>query len=113
MSEALGSLSYGVYLPRTRLQRDAIYRVHVWFTPELKTLAKGERVAANWDEDSITMGVEAARDALAQLDRNLQLLGRAASRQRRNPPSLALSHNLGGIPSHNVAAVAIVGLASV
>lgn len=43
----------------------------------------------------------------------LQLLNRAAARQRRKPASLALSHNLGGMPSQNVAAVAIVGLADV
>ncbi|MBV9840109.1 MAG: acetyl-CoA acetyltransferase [Sphingomonadaceae bacterium] len=41
----------------------------------------------------------------------LQLLGRAGERQRKTPPSLALSHNLGGMPSQNVSAVAIVGLA--
>lgn len=41
----------------------------------------------------------------------LQLLGRAGARQRQTPPSLALSHNLGGMPSQNVSAVAIVGLA--
>lgn len=41
----------------------------------------------------------------------LQLLGRAGDRQRKTPPSLALSHNLGGMPSQNVSAVAIVGLA--
>jgi acetyl-CoA C-acetyltransferase len=41
----------------------------------------------------------------------LQLLGRAGARQRQTPPSLALSHNLGGMPSSNVSAVAIVGLA--
>jgi acetyl-CoA C-acetyltransferase len=41
----------------------------------------------------------------------LQLLGRAGPRQRSTPPSLALSHNLGGMPSQNVSAVAIVGLA--
>jgi acetyl-CoA C-acetyltransferase len=40
----------------------------------------------------------------------LQLLGRAGPRQRSTPPSLALSHNLGGMPSQNVCAVAIVGL---
>lgn len=40
----------------------------------------------------------------------LQLLGRAGPRQRSTPPSLALSHNLGGMPSQNVAAIAIVGL---
>jgi len=41
----------------------------------------------------------------------LQLLGRAGARQRQTPPSLALSHNLGGMPSQNVSAIAIVGLA--
>lgn len=41
----------------------------------------------------------------------LQLLGRAGDRQRQTPPSLALSHNLGGMPSQNVSAVAIVGMA--
>jgi acetyl-CoA C-acetyltransferase len=40
----------------------------------------------------------------------LQLLGRAGERQRQTPPSLALSHNLGGFPNQNVAAIAIVGL---
>jgi acetyl-CoA C-acetyltransferase len=39
----------------------------------------------------------------------LQLLGRAGARQRKNPPSLCLSHNLGGTPSQNVSAVVIVG----
>lgn len=41
----------------------------------------------------------------------LQLLGRAGERQRPNPPSLALSHNLGGMPNQNVSAIAIVGIA--
>jgi acetyl-CoA C-acetyltransferase len=40
----------------------------------------------------------------------LQLLGRAGERQRKTPPTLALSHNLGGMPSQNVSAIAIVGL---
>jgi acetyl-CoA C-acetyltransferase len=40
----------------------------------------------------------------------LQLLGRAGDRQLKTPPSLALTHNLGGMPSQSVAAVAIVGL---
>jgi acetyl-CoA C-acetyltransferase len=40
----------------------------------------------------------------------LQLLGRAGTRQRKNMPVLGLSHNLGGHPSLNVAAIAIVGL---
>jgi acetyl-CoA C-acetyltransferase len=40
----------------------------------------------------------------------LQLLGRAGERQRKTPPVMALSHNLGGHPNLNVAAIAIVGL---
>lgn len=39
-----------------------------------------------------------------------QLLGRAGSRQLENP-SLGLTHNLGGIPNRNVAAISILGLA--
>jgi acetyl-CoA C-acetyltransferase len=40
----------------------------------------------------------------------LQLLGRAGERQRQDQPVFGLSHNLGGMPNQNVAAVAIVGL---
>ncbi len=40
----------------------------------------------------------------------LQILGRAGERQRSQPPVLGLSHNLGGMPNQNVAAIAIVGL---
>jgi acetyl-CoA C-acetyltransferase len=40
----------------------------------------------------------------------LQLMGRAGARERKTPPVLGLSHNLGGMPNQNVSAVAIVGL---
>ena len=40
----------------------------------------------------------------------LQLLGRAGDRQRKDPPNMCLSHNLGGMPFQNVSSVAIVGL---
>ncbi len=64
MSKDVGVLSYGVYIPRGRLQRAAVYAANAWFAPGLKGLAKGERAAANWDEDAVTMAVEAGRDAL-------------------------------------------------
>lgn len=64
MSDAFGILSYGAYLPRRRLQRKVIAAANAWFNPGLRALAKGERAMANWDEDSITMAVEAARDCL-------------------------------------------------
>jgi acetyl-CoA C-acetyltransferase len=39
----------------------------------------------------------------------LQLQGKAGERQRKTPPRLGLTHNLGGFPSRNVAAISIVG----
>lgn len=59
----IGITSFGAYIPRLRLQRDAIAQANSWFDPSLKALAKGERSMCNWDEDSITMAVEAGRDA--------------------------------------------------
>jgi len=67
---AIGILAYGAYLPRLRLQRASIYACNSWFAPGLKGLARGERAIANWDEDSVTMAVEAARNCLGGLDRS-------------------------------------------
>ena len=69
MSNESGILSCGAYLPRLRLQRKSIAAANSWFAPGLRGLAKGERTMANWDEDSITMAVEAARDCMAGRDR--------------------------------------------
>ena len=59
-----GISSFGAYLPRLRLQRKAIAAANAWFNPSVAALGKGERSMANWDEDAVTMAVEAARDAL-------------------------------------------------
>ncbi|MEO8298573.1 MAG: acetyl-CoA acetyltransferase, partial [Burkholderiales bacterium] len=40
----------------------------------------------------------------------LQLLQRAGERNLRNPPSIGMTHNVGGQPVQNVTGVAIVGL---
>jgi 3-hydroxy-3-methylglutaryl CoA synthase/uncharacterized OB-fold protein len=64
-----GILSFGAYIPRRRLSRAAIYATNAWFAPGLKGLSKGERAIADWDEDPITLAVEAARDALTGVDR--------------------------------------------
>ena len=58
----VGIVAFGAYVPRLRLNRQAVYDANKWFAPGLRGLAKGERSMANWDEDSITMAVEAARD---------------------------------------------------
>ncbi|MGH7863795.1 MAG: 3-hydroxy-3-methylglutaryl CoA synthase, partial [Candidatus Binataceae bacterium] len=70
MTNDFGILSFGAYLPRLRLQRKAIAAANTWFAPALRGLAKGERSMANWDEDAITMAVEAARDCLAGRERS-------------------------------------------
>ena len=59
-----GILSFGAYVPPLRLSRQAILHAVGWAVPSLRGLAAGERSVANWDEDSITMAVEAARDCL-------------------------------------------------
>lgn len=57
-----GIIACGAYLPRRRLSRAAIARAHEWargMQPQA-----GRRCMAAWDEDSLTMAVEAGRLAL-------------------------------------------------
>jgi len=60
----VGIAAWGAYAPRLRLSRQAVTQANAWVAPNLRTKAKGERSMANWDEDALTMAVEAARDAL-------------------------------------------------
>lgn len=53
-----GITSYGAYVPFHRLHREEIARA--WGGGSVG----GERAVANWDEDSVTMAVEAALDCL-------------------------------------------------
>jgi 3-hydroxy-3-methylglutaryl CoA synthase len=64
VTENTGIKSFGAYVPKRRLQRTAIAAAHAWAFPGLKALAKGERSMCSWDEDAITMAVEAGRDCL-------------------------------------------------
>ncbi len=59
-----GITAFGGYVPRLRLARQAIAAAHTWADPAIKARGKGERSICNWDEDAVTMGVEAARDCL-------------------------------------------------
>jgi 3-hydroxy-3-methylglutaryl CoA synthase len=59
-----GITAVGAYVPRLRIERSAIAAAHAWMAPGLKGLGKGERAFCGWDEDSITMAVEAARACL-------------------------------------------------
>lgn len=60
----VGISSFGAFVPRRRMSRAAIADAHAWALPSLKNLAKGEKSMCNWDEDVITMAVEASRDCL-------------------------------------------------
>ena len=64
---AFGILSYGVYAPQRRIARAAIYDALGWAQPSLKGLARGVRAYCAWDEDAVTMAVEASRAALRDL----------------------------------------------
>jgi len=65
----VGIKAFGAYIPKFRLQREAIAKANTWFDPSLAGLAAGERSFCSWDEDTVTMAVEAARDATAPADR--------------------------------------------
>ncbi len=65
----IGITSFGGYIPRLRLDRMAIYEHMGWFAPAIVMVAQGERSFCNWDEDTITMAVQASRDCLSGLDR--------------------------------------------
>jgi 3-hydroxy-3-methylglutaryl CoA synthase/NAD(P)-dependent dehydrogenase (short-subunit alcohol dehydrogenase family)/putative sterol carrier protein len=66
----IGITSYGAYLPRLRLDRMAIFQGMGWFAPAIMMVAQGERSMCNWDEDAITMAVEASRDCLRGRDKS-------------------------------------------
>ncbi|PKN32461.1 MAG: short-chain dehydrogenase, partial [Deltaproteobacteria bacterium HGW-Deltaproteobacteria-19] len=66
----IGIVSYGGYIPRLRLDRMAVFNNMGWFAPATIMVAQGERSFCNWDEDSVSMAVEASRDCLKGIDRS-------------------------------------------
>ena len=64
----VGISAWGAYAPRLRLSRKAVTAANAWIAPNLVGKGKGERAMANWDEDALTMAVEACRDALGPGD---------------------------------------------
>ncbi|MCP3941460.1 MAG: SDR family NAD(P)-dependent oxidoreductase [Desulfobacteraceae bacterium] len=65
----IGITSYGAYIPRLRLNRSSIVQAMGWFAPAIMAVANGERSVCNWDEDTLTMAVAAARDCLTGMDK--------------------------------------------
>ncbi len=66
----IGICSYSGYIPRYRLNRGVIYGAMGWMNPATIALARGEKAVANFDEDSITLGVAAGNLALQNVDRS-------------------------------------------
>ena len=60
-----GVLATTCHVPRLRLERAAVLAQHQWMAPGLRGLARGRRSMASWDEDTVTLAVEAGR-ALAR-----------------------------------------------
>ena len=94
-----GITAYGVYLPRLRLNRQVMVEANAWFDSSLKGLGKGERSICNWDEDTITMAVEAGIDCLSVLqDKSLSGLNLASTTapfvDRQNSVLVAEAMNL-------------------
>lgn len=65
----IGIVSYGGYIPRLRLDRMSIFQTMGWFAPAIVMVAQGERSFCNWDEDSVSMAVAAAKDCLKGVDK--------------------------------------------
>ncbi len=106
----IGITAYGAYLPRLRLQKQAIADANAWFDSSLKGLAKGEKTMCNWDEDTITMAVEACSDCLGRepLQEHAALIMASSSmpfldRQNSVVVAEALNLNTSGLRTMDVA----------
>ncbi|MDP6511066.1 MAG: 3-hydroxy-3-methylglutaryl CoA synthase, partial [Dehalococcoidia bacterium] len=61
----VGITSFGAYVPLFRMPRAEIARA--W---GIAALGEGERAVRNYDEDSLTMAVEACQDCLRGVERS-------------------------------------------
>lgn len=57
-------LDCDVHVPRLRIRRAAIAEAMSWANPPARKSIRGERALCNWDEDALTMAVEAARSCV-------------------------------------------------
>lgn len=59
-----GIAAIGAYVPALRLDRGEAAALHQWLSPELGGIDGSERALCSWDEDAVTMAVEAGRECL-------------------------------------------------
>lgn len=65
----VGITSYGAYIPWYRLQRKSIFQAMGWYAPFTYGIAKGEKAVCNYDEDSLSMAVNAGMHCLENMKR--------------------------------------------
>lgn len=61
MAPLAGILAIGAFVPRLRLPRATIAEAIGWANPQARAQTQGTRAVCNWDEDALTLAVEAAR----------------------------------------------------
>jgi 3-hydroxy-3-methylglutaryl CoA synthase len=65
----VGITAFGGYVPPVRVRREDIAAAHAWASPASRSAPRGERSTCGWDEDTVTMAVDAARIGLHGVDR--------------------------------------------
>jgi len=76
-SQVRGITGFGAYIPRLRIPRSEIVEAHRWMLP--KARADGEKAFCSWDEDAVTMAVEAARAALSGCTHSIDSIALAST----------------------------------
>jgi 3-hydroxy-3-methylglutaryl CoA synthase len=66
----LGVHRFGAYIPALRVNRAEIVSANLWANSGLGSWKRSERSTCGWDEDTVTMSVEAAREALGPQGRD-------------------------------------------
>lgn len=97
----VGITGCGAHIPRLRLERRRIVEANAWMSSGLKGYAQGARSMCNWDEDALTMAVEAGRRCLDATDRHAIRAVHVASTtlpfsDRQNATVIAEALNLPG-----------------
>ena len=70
MTGAASIVSCGLYVPQWRMERARIAEALAWLRPPGAAVVSGARAVCNWDEDALTMAVEAGRRCVAGAERN-------------------------------------------
>ncbi len=105
----VGIIGFGGYVPPTRVSRSEIVAANLWSNSALSSFGSSERSVSGWDEDSVTLAVEAARDCLrpqSSGDVSALILGTTTAPQpvRLNAAIVAAALDLpASLPAYDVA----------